>query len=116
MRHHTRERNASLARFSGSRLGSHCGSQVVGGGGLAAARVYRAVLADWGPVGGGAGADVGARGPGGRDNLGVAVGAGARGYEDEPVAADAEAAGDRGEALRGQRERQARERDAAGDL
>jgi hypothetical protein len=49
-----------------------------------------------GPVGGGAGADVGAHGPGGRDDLGVAVGAGARGHEDEPVAADAEAAGDRG--------------------
>ena len=66
-----------------------------GGGVVAAARVHRAVLADGGPVGGGAGADVGARGPGGRDDLGVAVGAGARRHQDEPVAADAEAAGDR---------------------
>jgi Phage integrase central domain len=66
-----------------------------GGGGVAAARVHRAMPADRGPVGGGAGADVGARGPGGRDDLGVAVGAGARGHQDEPVAADAEAAGDR---------------------
>ena len=47
------------------------------------------------PVGGGAGADVGARRPGGRDDLGLAVGAGAWRHQDEPVAPDAEAAGDR---------------------
>jgi len=35
------------------------------GGGVAAARVHRAVPADRGAVGGGAGADVGACGPGG---------------------------------------------------
>ena len=40
-------------------------------------------------------ADVGARGPGGRDDLGLAVGAGGWRHQDEPVAPDAEASGDR---------------------
>ena len=63
--------------------------------GVAAARVHRPVLADRRSVGGGAGVDVGARGPGGRDDLGLAVGAGERRHQDEPVAQDAEASGDR---------------------
>jgi hypothetical protein len=53
---------------------------------------------------------------GGRDDLGVAVRASARRYQDEPVAADAKLRGIAVDALLGQREWRARERAEAGDL
>jgi hypothetical protein len=46
-------------------------------------------------LGGGEGADMGARGPRGRDDLGLALGAGGWRHQDEPVAQDAKASRDR---------------------
>ncbi len=74
--------------------GAGCGA-AGGGRGVPAARVHRVVLAHGRPVGGGAGAGVGARGSGGGDDLGLAVGAGGWRHQDEQIAQDAEASGDR---------------------
>ena len=73
-RHPARPRGPAVA-------GADCGAgggAAGGGGGLAAARVHRAMPADRRPVGGSAGADMGSRGPGRQDDLGVAVGPRAR--------------------------------------